>query len=134
MRDVNLKLVGLAAGILVTMAICIELGLGWALALFRRTPERVNAQLPPIRGSQAPPAPRLWRFAEPNRQTPEQNYQALNREEERMLSTYAWIDRSRGVVHVPIERAKELLLSGPTPGPPAPESGTAQRAFRLPSH
>jgi hypothetical protein len=43
------------------------------------------------------------------------------------LSEYGWVDRERGVVHVPIERAKELYLErqrrhaavNPSPGTPA---------------
>ena len=37
------------------------------------------------------------------------------------LSSYGWVDRQAGVVHVPIERAMELVVQGvrPPAGPPA---------------
>lgn len=43
--------------------------------------------------------------------TPEAELQAFREEESRQLTTYGWIDRSRGVAHIPIERAMELVLA-----------------------
>jgi hypothetical protein len=38
------------------------------------------------------------------------------------LRSYGWVDRGRGVVHVPIDRAMELVVQGARPPPvPAPE-------------
>jgi hypothetical protein len=45
-------------------------------------------------------------------------FQAAERER---LSTYGWMDRSAGVVHVPIERAMDLIaVRGLGPLPAAP--------------
>jgi hypothetical protein len=46
----------------------------------------------------------------------------------RQLRSWGWIDRDRGIVHMPIERAMELTVEGvrPPPGPippPAPKVG-----------
>lgn len=57
-------------------------------------------------------------------------------EEQRRLNTYGWVDQNAGIVHIPIERAKELTLQQGlpvrTPGtvppsvpPPAPPAATA---------
>jgi hypothetical protein len=32
--------------------------------------------------------------------------------EQAILNTYRWIDRSQGIVHIPIERAMELIAQG----------------------
>jgi hypothetical protein len=47
---------------------------------------------------------------------------------EERLRSYGWVDRRAGVVHVPIERAMELVAGGarPAPGagaPPRPPGG-----------
>jgi len=49
-----------------------------------------------------PPAPRL----QPD---PRADLLALRAQEDAVLQTYAWVDKSRGVVRVPIERAMEIL-------------------------
>jgi hypothetical protein len=38
------------------------------------------------------------------------------------LESYGWVDREKGIVHLPIERAMELVAQGvrPAPGPGAP--------------
>ena len=41
--------------------------------------------------------------------------------EERRLSTYGWMERSTGAVHIPIERAMDIIAArGVGPLPPAP--------------
>jgi hypothetical protein len=76
-----------------------------------------------------PPQPRLERApGEAARET-------LNRQEEK-LQSYGWVDRKAGVVHIPIERAMELVIQrglpvrkeGQAPAAPAtgPQSGGPQ--------
>jgi hypothetical protein len=121
-RDANIRLVALAGGILIALALGILLSIAWALALFRRTPAPIDVALPPIRAIQTP-SPGLWRFPEPDHLTPQQNYANQRRAEARLLTTYGWIDRPHGIVRLPIERAKDLLLANPAPAtavqPPA---------------
>jgi hypothetical protein len=53
---------------------------------------------------------------------------ALRAEEESKLSRYQWVDRNKGVVRVPLERAKALLIAeraAPPPAPPAPAAAPA---------
>lgn len=53
--------------------------------------------------AETPPAPRL-------QVDPSQDLQEMRRRDAAALDTYAWTDRGRGLVRVPIERAMELLL------------------------
>ena len=60
------------------------------------------------------------------------NLADLNAENQKILTQYRWVDKSKGVVGVPIDRAMDLVLAdlqsvkphpaGPvsTPGPPSP--------------
>jgi len=51
----------------------------------------------------APPAPNLL-TNEPG------NLHSFREGEDKALSTYEWVDKDKGVVRIPIDRAKELLL------------------------
>ena len=61
-----------------------------------------------------PPAPRLQIHAVAN-------WKAYRNAELERLDTYGWMDRTAGAVHVPVDRAMELVLErGVGPLPPAP--------------
>ena len=61
-----------------------------------------------------PPAPRLQIH-------PVASWQAFREAESQRLTTYGWLDRSQGAVHVPIERAIDLVVErGVGPLPPGP--------------
>ena len=47
----------------------------------------------------------------PQRQTPVTDLADMRRTEEEVLRNYGWVDRQRGVVHIPIEEAKRRLAA-----------------------
>jgi hypothetical protein len=53
--------------------------------------------------SQIPPAPRI-------EEHPAIDIQQLHAREEQTLSTYGWVDKSKGVVRIPLQRAMELQM------------------------
>jgi hypothetical protein len=62
-----------------------------------------------------PPAPRLQVY-------PVRHWKDFEAAESNRLSSYGWMDRSNGVVHIPIERAMDLIEQrgvGPLPAAPA---------------
>ena len=66
------------------------------------------------RQDRIPPAPRLQVY-------PVRHWKDFEAAEASRLSSYGWMDRSTGVVHIPIERAMELIEQrGVGPLPPAP--------------
>jgi len=69
---------------------------GHAIATIQSNPMSVEDQ-------QIPPAPRL-------EEHPAIELQQLHASEDRMLSTYGWVDQKTGVVHIPIDRAMDLQL------------------------
>jgi hypothetical protein len=82
----------LAVVVAVTVGLLIERGVpGDTMATSDRAP-------PPLVAG-----PRL-------QSTPERDLPAFRAEKLRLLHEYGWVDRSRGVVHIPIERAMALLV------------------------
>jgi hypothetical protein len=66
------------------------------------------AQVPPAPLLQAHPHQDLWSYCEGQLKT---------------LNSYGWIDKQNGIVHIPIERAMDLLLQQGFPARPASEIG-----------
>jgi hypothetical protein len=64
------------------------------------------------RNRQMPPAPRL-------QVAPRADLAALRSAETRQLNSYGWIDRDRGIAHIPIHRAMELLVQRGLPDWPS---------------
>ena len=59
----------------------------------------------------APPGPRL-------QTDPQGDLQRFRADEERRLNTYYWIDKDKGIVHIPIEQAMKKLVATGAPGFP----------------
>jgi len=53
--------------------------------------------------SQIPPAPRI-------EEHPAMGLEQLHAQEEQTLSTYGWVDKSKGMVRIPLQRAMELQM------------------------
>ena len=74
-----------------------------------------------------------------------ENLKTLREEADKSLTTYGWIDKTKGLAHIPIERAMELTVAelakqkpapaGPiaTPETQAPAGAPASRCSRLSS-
>ena len=125
-EDANTRAV-IRAGILLGLATLVASAL--VLFLFRWLGEREargDAPPPPMASSmepgRVPPAPRLQAL-------PAQDLAAARAEEERVLTTYGWVDEHAGTVHIPIEEAMRLLAQrGETALPPAPPAAPAAAA------
>jgi len=61
-----------------------------------------------------PPEPRL-------QVEPIEDLRAMEAETDRLLGGYAWVDRERGLVRIPIERAMEIVAERGAGGGGAPE-------------
>jgi hypothetical protein len=80
------------------VALTALFGRYWDREVRRDTPS------PPLREARVePPAPRL-------QDQPGLDLEVLRRREERQMNTYGWVDRERGVVSMPIDRAMKLIL------------------------
>lgn len=92
-------LVGLAVG--AVLVGFLVYGIFWYLAAHPLAAPVVNpmASTTPV----LPPAPRI-------EDHPAVEVQELRSSEDKLLSTYGWTDKSKGIVRIPIDRAMELQL------------------------
>ena len=106
--DASVRGVVWAGVALAVTALVVHIGLYFHLRLLATRAERLEPVPPsfaPAAEHPPPPEPRL-------QTAPADDLQKLRAAEERQLTTYGWIDRKAGVVHAPIERAKELVAEG----------------------
>jgi hypothetical protein len=113
-RDVRIKAIAwLGVSIFLVTAFAALL-MVW---LYRRLESReARSQEPPVslvrpHESQEPPLPRL-------QGQPTKDLAEMRAEEEAALSSYGWVDRGAGVVHIPIERAIDLTVERGLPARP----------------
>lgn len=105
-REVSLRTLAWAVGSLTVLTIVTMLAIGWLFGLLLRSERQAESPVPQLSLDRPPPpAPRL-------QVNPYGDLQQMRRSEQDLLSTYGWIDRSAGVVHVPIDRAMELAAQG----------------------
>ena len=101
--DINPKRVarvGLALATVIALALLVSYGL---FHYFYSGETRTRPLPSPLSYSREPtPEPRL--SVEPG-----EDLKTLRSEEDAMLKSYGWIDRDKGVVHIPIDRAIEIL-------------------------
>jgi hypothetical protein len=97
-RDVELRPIAVAATGLAAILALVALAALGTHALLR--PDRAGT---PSASTAEVPAPRL-------QSAPAFDLAALRRQKSAMLDEYRWIDPSRGVVRIPIDRAMQLLV------------------------
>jgi len=104
--DINTRAVlGFLVG-LVVVALLIHL-LVWLLFLFfaGREATQSGVQFPLAAGQErrVPPEPRL-------QTNPKQDLRDLLAAEDKVLNSYGWVDRTRGIVRIPIDEAMKLTV------------------------
>lgn len=121
-RDLRVSYVGvffiglfllIAAGLLVSWGV-------FDLLLSRRA--ATDTPPPPLAVTRPnrPPEPRL-------QVNPPVELSTIRGEEETQLNSYGWVQKEAGVVRIPIERAKELLLERGLPVSPQPTNRDESR-------
>jgi len=88
---------------LALIALVVLVGLAVTLVVFKAGEKPGEVSSPLLAIPQQVPTPRLQ--ADPVR-----DYRAFRAREEAHLSAYGWVDRTNGVVHIPVERALALVL------------------------
>ena len=114
-RTISYFAVGLAA--LVIVVLVISYG---ALVWLRHSAVRRAEPPSPLSITREPtPGPQL--LVEPGRAM-----KAMRQEEEARLKSYGWIDQEKGIVHIPIERAIDMLAEQGLPARPRKAQSTGE--------
>jgi hypothetical protein len=124
-REIIYTGIGLAAG---TILICFAvLGLFRVMRSINVKEERPVMAVPVP--SAFPPQPRL-------QAKPWEELQIMRQNEDRVLTTYGWVNKKAGTVRIPIDRAMEIVVEKGLPvrtenapaSPARPSQGDSQRA------
>jgi hypothetical protein len=128
-RDASIKgLVQFAFWMAVVLAVTL-VGMKWTFDYFKRAEPMGPTASPLVTESQRvlPPSPRLQ--AQPHRELAD--YCVAQQQE---VTTYRWVDQGSGVVHIPVDRAMDLILERGLPARPLSEapSGAASAPVATP--
>jgi hypothetical protein len=105
-RDVNLRPIIVAAVGLVLALVFVALAMLGLYDVFARREARLSPPENPLAAAEAPRLP-----PEPRLQVqPIRDLRELHAAERKLLDHYAWVDRSAGIVRIPIERAMEVMV------------------------
>src|SRR4030095_5240833 len=74
------------------------------------------------------PSPRTSDYEETREKKRMERLKALQEESQKELTTYAWVDKSKGVARIPIDRAMEVTLAELAQKKPAPAGPIATPA------
>jgi hypothetical protein len=111
-REVDIRGVGLFGFWLAAGTIAALVAMWGLFRVFEKRQERVDKPLPPqvvVNLKRIPPEPRL----EPD---PLALRLEVRAQEDALLKSYGWVDRTAGSVHIPIDRAMEIVLERGVPG------------------
>lgn len=112
-----------AAGVLVAIAVAVHLILWGVMVVFEKSSERTDPAISPVASAQVPPAPMLQPTMKYHPTSSSQDMRTLREQNEKVLGSYGWVDREKGIVRIPIEVAMEKLLA-------QPQAATTQEAHR----
>ena len=107
--DVSIKWIAVVLSAFVVSAVVLHFALAGLQVGFKKQTERLDRRLP---GRIAEPAisTAITRFPDPTLQTSSRDdLQAFRACEEAQLNEYGWIDKTAGVVRIPIDRAIDIL-------------------------
>ena len=105
-QDIGVRPIILVAAALIGVTVLVQVALFFQLDWLWRARQQEWPPPVPVAGAlpTAPPAPRL-------QTAPSHDLQTLRSAEDAQLHGYGWVDRNGGVVHIPIERAIELMAA-----------------------
>lgn len=118
-RDVTFRPIVVASVVLVAVLVFTFVLVRATLTAFSTQIAETGPRANPLAsafGRQVPPEPRLQTH-------PVQDLAVMRADEEAFLNRYGWIDQAQGVVHLPIERAMDLVVQRGLPARATAEAG-----------
>jgi hypothetical protein len=102
-----------------SVAVMVVALLMWGLLHYfdKRKSQEAPPPSPLAPGVRAPPEPRL-QGAPGSVSSPAEDIRRFREQEDQMLNSYGWIDQQNGIIRIPIERAKKLIVQKEAPAKP----------------
>jgi hypothetical protein len=108
-NEIKVRGILLFALAIVLLGVVIHAALGPVVDSYKKQVARDRAARPPLFTVDVqPPAPHL-------QGNPALELARLKQQELRQLTSYGWLERERGIAHIPIERAMDILLRSGLP-------------------
>ncbi len=101
-KDLNVRGVVRFAAALLVVGVVLHAAIAALFGVYKRETDRADRPPHPLATPAPPPAPRL-------EVAPRAALEALRREEDALLHSYGWVDRSQGRARIPIDRALEMI-------------------------
>src|ERR1044071_6707942 len=79
------------------------------------------------------PSPRRSDYEETRAKKRVENLKTLREEADKALTTYGWTDKTKGLAHIPVERAMELTVAELAKQKPAPAGPIAAPETQVPA-
>jgi len=120
-RDTNPQsLLRIGGVLMITVLLACLISL-WIFRYFKRVQSLGPPATPFAEGRAVPPLPQL-------QVQPAEDLEKFINQGNADLDHYGWVDRSRGIVHIPIDRAMDLLLERGLPTRPGAAAAAPQKA------
>lgn len=107
-RDVNTRAITYFGVVLFLVIAFSFVGMRWLFGYFSTTQQLGPAASPFNNSRTLPPAPRL-------QVQPVGDLNQVRQSQDELLHSYGWVDRPNGKVHIPIERAMDLIVERKLP-------------------
>ena len=116
--DVALRPLLWAAAALVGLAVFAHVAMWVAMRSFERDERREDPRPSPVADARpVPPEPRLQPSVQSHPTLPYEDVIAMRQADQKVLGSYGWVDRERGIARVPIERAMQQMIEESQRGP-----------------
>jgi hypothetical protein len=110
-RDVNSRAISYSLAVFFLIIIGSLVTMRWLFNYFSTTQTLGPSASPFTDVRQLPPEPRL-------QVQPVEDLNRARQEQQDLLNSYGWVDRDAGTVHVPIDRAMDLIIQRGLPTRP----------------
>ncbi len=112
-RDFNLRAIVAFAIVLILVCLVSAVAMLWTFRYLDSRLVQSDARVSPLAlpPGQLPPEPRLLTNEPANLAT-------YRQQQDELVTTYGWVDKDAGIVRIPVERAKELILERGLPTRP----------------
>ncbi|HQR68634.1 MAG TPA: hypothetical protein PLB02_14685 [Thermoanaerobaculia bacterium] len=118
-REIDYRSVRRFTIFLLVLVLAALVSMWWLFRFLRKEIASGQPPAPPLAGARETPLPPEPRLEGP----PGPQLQALRRREDAVLSTWGWVDKSKTIAEVPVDRAIEIAAEKGLPvryGNPAP--------------